>query len=34
MKTIYKLEGKRRKEEPSGTLDEVMEKALREPYWD
>ena len=34
MKTIYQLEGKRRKEEPSGTLDEVMEKALKEPYWD
>ena len=34
MKIIYQLEGKRRKEEPSGTLDEVMEKALKEPYWD
>ena len=34
MKNMFRLEGKRKKEEPTGTLDEIMVKALREPYWD
>lgn len=34
MKRIYKLEGKIPKEESQKTLDEVIEKALKEPFWD
>lgn len=34
MKRLYHLEGKRGKEQPTATLDETIEKALREPYWD
>jgi hypothetical protein len=34
MKRIYKLEGKVHREETQKTLDEVMEKALQEPFWD
>lgn len=34
MKRIYKLEGKIAREENQKTLDEVMEKALSEPFWD
>ncbi len=34
MKRIYKLEGKIPREENQKTLDEVMEKALKEPFWD
>ncbi len=34
MKRIYKLEGKQPKQESQKTLDDVMEKALREPFWD
>ena len=34
MKNIYRLEGKQKKNEPSGTLDEVIPKALKDPYWD
>ncbi len=34
MKRVYKLEGKQPKQESSQTLDEVIEKALQEPFWD
>jgi|GEM_PF-374693 len=34
MKKIYKLEGKVFDAERTLTLDDVMEKALQEPYWD
>jgi hypothetical protein len=34
MKKIYKLEGKVFEAERTLTLDDVMEKALQEPYWD
>lgn len=34
MKKIYKIEGKIHNEPPTATLDEIMEKALKEPYWD
>lgn len=34
MKHIYKIEGKQMKEENLKTLDEVIEKALKEPFWD
>lgn len=34
MKSMYRLEGKQRKEVPTATLDQVMEKALSEPFWD
>lgn len=34
MKRIYKLEGKIRSEPPSLTLDQAIELALKEPYWD
>ncbi|HVW67117.1 MAG TPA: hypothetical protein VHA78_05335 [Candidatus Peribacteraceae bacterium] len=34
MKRIYKLEGKIPKVESQKTLDEVIEKALQEPFWD
>ena len=34
MKKIYKLEGKVKNAENQKTLDEVMEKALKEPFWD
>lgn len=34
MKKIYKIEGKIFNEPPQATLDEVMEKALKDPYWD
>lgn len=34
MKKIYKIEGKQHNEPPTATLDEIMEKALKEPYWD
>ena len=34
MKRIYKIEGKQIKEESNKTLDEVIEKALQEPFWD
>lgn len=34
MKRIYKLEGKQPKQESQKTLDEVLEKALKEPFWD
>lgn len=33
MKKIYKIEGKIHNEPPTATLDEIMEKALKEPYW-
>ncbi len=34
MKKIYKIEGKILSEPPTATLDEIMEKALQQPYWD
>lgn len=34
MKKIYKIEGKQIKEESNRTLDEVIEKAIKEPFWD
>jgi hypothetical protein len=34
MKKIYKLEGKQPKQESTKTLDEVIELALKEPFWD
>lgn len=34
MKKIYKIEGKVFEPERTLTLDDVMEKALQEPYWD
>lgn len=34
MKKIYKIEGKQIKEDNHKTLDEVIEKALKEPFWD
>lgn len=34
MKRVYKIEGKVMHEENRRTLEEVMEKALKEPYWD
>ncbi len=34
MKKIYKIEGKQMKEENHQTLDEVIEKAIKEPFWD
>ena len=34
MKKIYKIEGKVFEAERTLTLDDVMEKALKEPYWD
>ena len=34
MKHVYRLEGKQKKVDPGHTLDDVIEKALREPYWD
>ncbi|MFH1444190.1 MAG: hypothetical protein ABIG34_02260 [Candidatus Peregrinibacteria bacterium] len=34
LKHLYNLEGKRVREEHTQTLDEVMARALHEPYWD
>lgn len=34
MKRVFKLEGKRKQAENQKTLDEVIEKALNEPFWD
>ncbi len=34
MKRIFKLEGKPQRAESNKTLDEVLERALREPFWD
>lgn len=34
MKRVYKIEGKQHKVESNKTLDEVIEKALQEPFWD
>lgn len=34
MKKIYKIEGKVPEAERTLTLDDVMEKAVQEPYWD
>lgn len=34
MKKVYKIEGKIHEPPPSATLDDVMKKALVEPYWD
>lgn len=34
MKNVFKVDGKPRRKEPTKTLVEVIEVALREPYWD
>ncbi len=34
MKRIYKIEGKQIREESPYTLNDVIEKALNEPFWD
>jgi hypothetical protein len=34
MKRVYKLEGKQPREESPYTLDDVIEKALSQPFWD
>ncbi len=34
MKRVYKLEGKPVRVEQTNTLEEVIEKALKEPFWD
>ena len=34
MKRIYRLEGKVKKTVPTATLDEVIGKAMTEPFWD
>ena len=34
MKRLFKIEGKQPKTEANKTLDEVLEKALKEPFWD
>ncbi len=34
MKRVYKLEGKPPRVESQNTLDDVIEKALKEPFWD
>ena len=34
MKRVYKIEGKQHDVESQKTLDEVLEKALKEPFWD
>jgi hypothetical protein len=34
MKNVYKVEGKPRKKEPTKTLEQVIDVALKEPYWD
>ena len=34
MKNVFKVDGKPRKKEPTKTLEEVIEVALKEPYWD
>lgn len=34
MKKIYHLEGKVGKQQPTKTLDQVIERALQEPFWD
>lgn len=34
MKNVYKLEGKQPRSDTQATLDDVLEKALQEPFWD
>jgi hypothetical protein len=34
MKGVYKLEGKQKRTDPHKTLDDIMEKALKEAFWD
>ncbi len=34
MKRVYKLEGKPVRVEQTNTLEQVIEKALKEPFWD
>lgn len=34
MKRVFKLEGKQGKFQPDKTLDEVIGKALEQPFWD
>lgn len=33
LKRLYNLEGKTRREENTQTLDEAMERSLKDPYW-
>lgn len=34
MKNVYKVDGKPHKKEPTKTLEQVIDVALKEPYWD
>lgn len=34
MKRVFHVEGKRKKEQPEKTLDDILPKALKEPFWD
>lgn len=34
MKHVYRLEGKQKKTDPNKTLDDIMQKALQQPFWD
>ncbi|TSC57558.1 MAG: hypothetical protein Greene041619_1074 [Candidatus Peregrinibacteria bacterium Greene0416_19] len=34
MKNVYRLEGKQKKPEPGKTLDQVIDRALQEAFWD
>lgn len=34
MKNVYKLEGKQPRSDTQATLDDVLEKALQQPFWD
>lgn len=34
MKNVFKVDGKPRKKEPTKTLEQVIDVALKEPYWD
>ncbi len=34
MKSAFRLEGKQKKMDPNKTLDDVLQKALEQPFWD
>ena len=34
MKRVYKIDGKHRSEPSTRTFEEVIEQALKEPFWD
>ena len=34
MRNAYRLEGKQKRVDPGHTLEQVIEKALKEPFWD